>query len=450
MRIISEANESLLTILRLFSNNATSVRWSQYCVHLSVDEGVLAYNLLTREMILLTLEEYDNFSAHDYLKAHWFVVPKTSNEKEMADFVKLVLKNRQPQSDSITHYTIFTTTDCNARCFYCFELGRSRVPMSCETAEKVVQYIKSHCGNEKVSINWFGGEPLFNLEAIDCITDGLRSENIEFSSKMTSNGYLFNENVVQKAVERWHLTKVQIPLDGTEMIYNKTKAYIYRDTNPYEIVMNNIDRLLNAGIRVAIRLNMDLYNAEDLLLLANELGERFANQRGLFVYARHLFVGDTDYAELHSEEEWQKRDIAMGRLNDILERNGLLLQSGISKKIPLHHCIADNGMAITILPNGNLGLCDHHTDDEFFGHIDHPEYDTDLIKSWKVRMPEVPECAKCFFYLDCIKLKKCPNDSVCFTQFRQEKLRHTQHTMLCEYKKWLTMSCSKEADDFSI
>ena len=69
-------------------------------------------------------------------------------DKEYADLVRWVLTSRQKSAKNITGYTIFPTTDCNARCFYCFELDRSRIPMSVETARKVVRYIKDHCGRE--------------------------------------------------------------------------------------------------------------------------------------------------------------------------------------------------------------------------------------------------------------------------------------------------------------
>ena len=117
----------------------------RYCVETFVDDGVLLFNLLTRELVLLSKQEHDRMTELDYLWEHWFVVPEDANEKEYADLVKWVLSARQKKSGAITGYTIFPTTDCNARCFYCFELGRSRVPMSRETALKVVEYIKTHC-----------------------------------------------------------------------------------------------------------------------------------------------------------------------------------------------------------------------------------------------------------------------------------------------------------------
>ena len=447
MQIISKASESVLTILKKFSKQDDCFRWLQYCVETPVEEGMLVFNFLTRELILLTNEEYEHFAEQEYLKEHWFVVPESTKEKELADFVKWVLATRQPKTKEITGFTIFTTTDCNARCFYCFELGRSRIPMSLETAGKVLHYIKDHCGGKKVSIRWFGGEPLFNAEVIDIICSGLREAGIELHSTMVSNGYLFNDELVQKAVTLWNLKHIQITLDGTQKVYNKTKAFIYRDTNPYEIVMGNIERLLNAEIHVSIRLNMDLYNADDLLALCKELGQRFAGQKGLSVYAHHLFDGNTPDAQLHTGDEWKKRDAAMKCIMQTLQENGLYRKSGISKTIKLNHCMADSGKSITILPNGDIGLCEHHTEKEFIGHIEHESFDKAVVASWKERIPEIPECEKCFYYMDCIKLKKCTNDSVCFGIFREEKLESTKRAMETTYRQWKEKSAADEEEE---
>lgn len=447
MQIISKANESVLTILKKFLKQDGCSRWSQYCVETPVEQGVLVFNHLTRELLLLTNEEYEHYTELEYLKEHWFVVSEDTKEKELADLVKWVLSARQQKPKDITGYTIFTTTDCNARCFYCFELGRSRIPMSCETAEKVLQYIKDHCGGKKVSIRWFGGEPLFNAEVIDLICNGLREAGIEFRSSMVSNGYLFNDEMVQKATSLWNLESTQITLDGTEKVYNKIKAFIYRDTNPYEIVMENIDRLLTAEIPVAIRLNMDLHNAEDLLALSKELARRFANKKGISVYAHHLFNADVSNAELHTDDEWNKRDAAMKRIEQALQESGLHRESGILKTIKLNHCMADSGKSVTILPDGNIGLCEHYSESEFIGHIDREGFDQDVVARWKERIPEIPECEKCFYYMDCIKLKKCTSDSVCFWHFRDKKLELTKRAMEVEYRRWQKNAATDEDED---
>lgn len=446
MKTISDANESILSILKKFIKKDDCTRWLHYCVQMPVEDGVLIFNALTRELIHLLQEEYDHYLELDYLRERWFVVPEETKEKEYADFVRLVLRTREKKSKEITGYTIFPTTDCNARCFYCFELGRSRIPMSNETAMKVAQYIEDHCGNKKVNISWFGGEPLFNVGAIEIICSELRRKGIHFISKMVSNGYLFNDEIVRKAVDEWNLKGVQITLDGTEKVYNNTKAFIYRDSNPYEIVIGNIGRLLDAGISVSIRLNMDLYNAEDLLNLVQELAQRFCGKDNLSVYAHHLFDTDLSMGEMHTEEEWEERDIAMRRLTDCLSQNGLIPKTGVSKQIKTNYCKADSGRSVTILPDGNIGLCEHFSESEFIGHIDHEGFDAATVASWKETMPEIPECAECFYYLDCMKLKKCVNGRDCYRQFRQERLRNIQRKMLCSYECWQAKELSDEED----
>ena len=447
MQIITQANETVLKILKNFKKADTQNRMLHFCATETVEDGVLLFNLLTREMVLLTGEEYENRLENEYLKDHWFVVPQNTNEKAYADFVRSFLKRQKKHDGSITGYTIFTTTDCNARCFYCFELGRSRIPMSRETALKVVQYIKSHCGGKKVHISWFGGEPLYNSEAIDTICDGLRREGVEYRSTMISNGYLFDDAMIKKAVEAWNLKRVQISLDGTEKVYNKIKAFIYREGNPYQIVLNNIEKLLDADVRVSIRLNMDLSNAEDLVQLVEELTQRFGGRRNLTVYAHHLFKNNEALANTYSAEEWLERESAMHRLEQTITRGGLESKGGIAKHVKLNHCMADSGKSVTILPDGNIGLCEHHSESEFVGHLDREGFDQEMVNSWKEKVHEIPECATCFYYPECFMLNKCSNQNVCFLQHRQSKKRSTQLQMKNEYEKWKNQTSEETVDD---
>lgn len=447
MEIISGASESVLTILKRFKSKEPCARLLHYCVQTPVEEGMLLLNTLTREMVLLSEEESKNPMQLQELSDRWFFVPEETKEKEYADLVKWVLATRQKKTNAITSYTIFPTTDCNARCFYCFELGRSRIPMSQETAEKVAQYIASHCGDKPVKLMWFGGEPLYNRPAIDTICNGLRQLGVEFKSTMVSNGYLFDEEIVRAAVDDWNLKNVQITLDGTEAVYNKAKAYIYRDGSPYQIVLNNIGRLLDAKVRVIVRCNMDLYNADDLLNLVEELAQRFVNKNGLYVYAHHIFDGKIPMAQMHTSEEWEKRDQAMRLLEEKIEQHGLMAHGGISKNIKMNHCMADSGRSVTILPDGNVGLCEHFSESEFIGHIDREGFDQSAVADWKATTPQIPECEHCFYYLDCVILKKCPNSSECYPQYRQERYRRLQRQMVNTYKKWKNQVNSEEEDD---
>ena len=435
MQIISEANQSVLKILKRFQKPTPCTRKLHYCVEEQVEDGVLLYNLMTRELVLLTEEEHRNLLTNDCLREHWFVVPENARDKEYVDLVRWVLSSQKKKTTAITSYTNFPTSVCNARCFYCFELGRSRVPMSREVALKTVQYIKNHCGGEKVKLAWFGGEPLLNAEAIHTICNGLRGEGVEFVSTMTTNGYLFDEALVKKAVTDWNLKKVQITLDGTEEVYNRIKAFIHKQGSAYRRVLDNIGYLLDASVKVSVRLNMDMHNAENLLELVDELGQGFAGRKGLSVYAHHIFEEDKPLAERHTEEGWDIRHEAMTKLKERIAQNDLALW-GIQKKPKLNRCMADSGRSVTILPTGDIGLCEHHSESEFIGHLDREEVDAEMIASWREKVQEIPECETCFYYPDCFRLKKCSNDSVCFRHLRMDYLERIRQAMRNEYKQW--------------
>ena len=447
MKTILNANEMILKLLKRFKKTEPCTRMLKYCVETRVDDGVLLFNVLTREMVLLTDDEYANFTELEYLKERWFVVPEEANEKEYASFVRWFLSSQRKNLKPIIGYTIFSTTDCNARCFYCFEHKFSKITMSRETALKVVQYIKEHCGGKRIWLNWMGGEPLYNQEAIDIICTGLREEGIEYASSVTTNGYLFNDEVVEKAVNLWNLKWVQITLDGTEEVYNRVKAYIYKEGNPYQIVLRNIKLISDSSIKTKIRLNMDLYNVDDLLALSEDLKQHFGGRDNVKAYISHLFDNDSSMAGIHSDEEWKIRDEAMQRIEEKLMESGLLLVPRISKRLKQSHCMADKGDTITILPDGNIGLCETYSEAEYIGNIDSEGFDFAMAESWRETMPEIPECDDCFYYPDCIKLKRCTISSVCFDCFRRSRLSTTKRAMLGEYERWLANDKDEDEDE---
>ena len=204
------------------------LRWMTYVLAQPVEGGVLVFHTLTRALLLLTPEEYTAPDAVAELRSSWFRVPQEMDDMKYADRVRFIRRTMQKEPEHTTTYTIFTTTDCNARCFYCYEMGRSRIPMSAETAHKAAAYIAAHCGGEKVHLHWFGGEPLFNKQVIDIICTDLAEKGIVYESMMISNGYLFDGATVEQAVSHWKLKSVQITLDGTEEIYNRSKALFIR------------------------------------------------------------------------------------------------------------------------------------------------------------------------------------------------------------------------------
>lgn len=439
MQIILPPSGNTIKILGKARPAESGLRWMTYALAQPVPDGVLVFHTLTRALLLLTPEEYAEPDALPALRDGWFRVPQETNDQKYADQVRFVRKTTHKKPGHITSYVIFTTTDCNARCFYCYEMGRSRIPMGTETAHKAADYIARHCGGEKVSIQWFGGEPLLNKAAIDIICNDLAAKGVVYYSTMISNGYLFDDAATRQAAALWKLRRVQITLDGTEEIYNRCKAFVYQDgQSPYQVVLANIRRLLDAEITVGIRLNLDSHNAENLMKLADELHRRFGGRKNFFVYSHTLFeFSGNRSSRIRAAEErralYEKQKCLRRKLAD----DGIGQKYGLRRDAVLNHCMADSGSALTILPGGELGLCEQYTEDNFAGHIDREGLDAAVVQRFQERWEQIEACKACFYYPQCIRLKKCREQEVCFPELQEEYRQQLESGMQNAYAAWL-------------
>lgn len=201
-------------------------RPSNFTLPLPVDEGTVLYSTLTKAMTLLGHDEAAGLTAGNIpeeLIRDWFYVPEDFGDNLLAREMRTVARAILPDDPPITSYVIFTTTDCNARCFYCYQKGRPRIAMSERTALEAVSFIERRSRGNKVLLNWFGGEPLHNKEVITIICTELGRKGIAYSSSMVSNAFLFDGETISQAKDEWGLTEIQVTLDGTEEISTRRK-----------------------------------------------------------------------------------------------------------------------------------------------------------------------------------------------------------------------------------
>ncbi|MBQ3701930.1 MAG: radical SAM protein [Oscillospiraceae bacterium] len=431
MRQILPPRPSVSAICGAQKTEQGEYRYTRHCVAVPCAEGTLLYQTLTGELLLLESDE-DASACRGELIRRRFLVPESFDDKAYADQFRTLLGLALPKKSGINTFLIYTTLDCNAHCYYCYELGRARPVMSGQTARDAADFILRSRGEEKVRIRWFGGEPLFNRPVIDIITGILRENNVPYTSTMVSNAYLFDEETVRAARDDWNLKYVQITLDGTEEVYNRSKAFIYKEGSPYQRVMRNIGLLLDADISVIIRMNLGRENGEDLLNLADELAQRFPGRKKLRVYAALL----KDYGNVKMDlGDVERRIAAYGRLSDRLSKLNLLAAGLTSQTIKTNHCLADNDNGVSILPDGSLGKCEHETDEDLIGSIYAPVPDSSAWSCWKEQI-RVPECEDCVHYPVCTELKKCPGTGgTCTPLDRTLKNLYLEQSILFTYEK---------------
>ena len=220
MKTITETYGTVRSVLGIQQYKPeTEYQPSTFCLELPQPEGLLLYDTLTGELLLLDEREADGWATDPDLRKtmveHRFLVPRGTDEIRQCDQVRYVAGLLLKEKPYINHFIVFPTTDCNARCFYCFEHGQRRYSMTEQTARDVADYMLAQAKGETIRIRWFGGEPLFNAGAIDVISEKLQQHGAAYEASMVSNTYLFDEDMIARARELWHLKHVLVTIDGT-------------------------------------------------------------------------------------------------------------------------------------------------------------------------------------------------------------------------------------------
>ena len=385
---------------------------SAYTVSQSVDGGKLFYNSLTQEMIWEADSLLQTDSFRGYLYQHRFLVPDSLEESRLVSQLRELLPVFQRPSGSQC-YTIMTTLDCNARCYYCYELGRARVRMTEDTARQIAAYIADHAGGNKIVLRWFGGEPLYNSSVISVICSVLSERGIPYESVLISNGYLLRGEILSAAADLWHLKQAQITFDGTAPVYNRIKNYIHADPNPFQTVLNNVKAALSKNIRISVRLNVSEENLADQFELTKFLLKELPEERNCLIYPRMLFEYAGNKISVRSKEARRKLTSGLIELMTLIAGHGRLDGIPLQKSDLTSSCIADSDSALVITPDGNVGKCEHYSESEFIGTIADGVWDEQAVAAWKAPAPYYDFCSSCTYYPMCRRLRKCPERFTC-------------------------------------
>lgn len=421
-------------------------RKASFVIEIEVEEGNLLYNTLSKQILLLSTEEKKILMGLTAEKVplklieNYFYVPIDNDDFSMVSkFISIYKQLYRPKKNYIS-YTIMTTMECNARCFYCFERdGRTVDSMSIKTSDDVAEFIcKNSVTGETIELVWFGGEPLLNTEVINNICEKLKNNNILFKSKIVTNGYLFGKKMINEAKNKWNLNIVQVTLDGTETTYNRVKNYIYdNDASPFLLVIDNIKNLIQSGIFVQIRLNMDLYNSSEMISLLSFIKKEFYSFEHKYCVSLHLINEKDNDAKLrHTQEERKTLLDSFRQVMDYIIVNKIPTGKRLTDYYRIVHCCADDDRAIVITPSGKFTKCQNYSDTEIIGDLYSKDLNKDIINSWKEVYNDIELCKDCPVLPDCTPIKKCPSEIRCDVFQREERIINLEIAILNAYNRY--------------
>jgi len=177
---------------------------------------------------------------------------------------------------------IHAAHDCNLRCTYCFaDAGeyhmRDRALLAPETGKRALDWLVRKSGNRyNLEVDFFGGEPLMNFEAIrEVVAYGRELEKTHhkrFKFTTTTNGVNLNDEMI--AFLNREMDNVVISIDGREAVHDRMRPTA-NGKGSYALIMDHAKKLVRERnqqqyyIRgTYTRFNLDFAN--DVLHLADE------------------------------------------------------------------------------------------------------------------------------------------------------------------------------------
>ena len=295
---------------------------------------------------------YNNLLSRGYLV--------NSNDEEMLRKNQLVEKLRElhkKRNETCDYLTFILTYNCNFRCPYCFEGERTLKTevISPSQIDAALELAGEHL--ERVGL--FGGEPL--LPSSRASLEYLVSKTSDKIFNITTNGYYLEEFF--DLLSPLKFSYITVTLDGDEDTHN-SRRYLANGKPTFQKIMKGIEKYLENGMPIRIRMNLDSGNLDETRCLQNDLINKFSEHTHLLTFelgtlfgvsndektgiATQMFNEDSAY----SSKERLQRNSLLGTYNSILNTQTI----GAKLKPTYSYCYAHSNLYI-VDPYGDIYTC---------------------------------------------------------------------------------------------
>ncbi len=270
--------------------------------------------------------------------------------------------------------TICPTMDCNFDCAYCFENHRAG-RMSEQVQDDVVALANrmlEAARAEKLSITWFGGEPLLATDIIASLSERLKvaavEHGAEYHARIITNGYLLSQEIAD-LLGRASVEKAQITLDGLGSKHNATRRLVGGGFT-FDRIVENL-RTVKLPFTVEIRHNVHVDNLQERKPLEDFVKELSRESGNRLLYYPAV-VHDTEAADRRDSRVEVLCDSSAGEIDALRDTKR-------GRTIRAHYCGANMLYHIGVDDRGNLQKC--------WEDVDKPERSFGRASVWDPAMP---------------------------------------------------------------
>jgi uncharacterized protein len=252
------------------------------------------------------------------------------------------------------------TALCQLGCVYCGQEHKSAW-LSPEDQQRFLRYVETKLSTRafrRLSVCWFGAEPLSGISVIRTMTPKLKSLAAEFEcaygAATITNGLALTTQVATEITHEHSISEVTISLDGIAKYHDARRA-TKQGLPTFDPIFANLVALArrdDLSLDIKVRANVDRHNADGVLPLLELLAEK-GIQRRISFYATpiHSWGNDAHLRSLSPEEfasletEWHCAMIRLG------------FTPGLIPHLKPIVCLAVRPNGILVDANGELFNC---------------------------------------------------------------------------------------------
>lgn len=381
------------------------------------DDTVLFFNFFTLNLMALDGEEarqaellLDAPNSENSIHCHGlrrqilekgFLIPAEVNER-------VYLQNWHAQAQQPNRHlslTIIPTMACNFRCRYCYQEHQPET-MGPEVEEAVLNSAATRLGKDgTLSVTWFGGEPLLQIERIERLSAGFRRLcdqcKARYSSHIITNGYLLDRAMAER-LRDCQINHAQVTLDGPQPVHDRRRP-LADGSGTFDTILANIEAAASR-VPIHLRINVDQTNREGIPAILQQIADMGLTDRV------HPYLGRTyPYTGVCLDvvrDCLADADFALLELETTME---LVEQGYLAYRAPRAistYCMAEKVNAFVVTPHGCLLKCWNEASEgsAAVGHLTQTEDDRMRrnAKNWNRRDIFQLECADCLLLPICM------------------------------------------------
>lgn len=357
-----------------------------------------------------------NDSIIDQLKKKGHLIEENIDERAAMNELYATFMN----NDTL-HLIILPTEKCNFKCVYCYEQFNNG-KMSEKNMIQLVDFVKKQIkGKRCLSVEWFGGEPLLEIDFIEELSakflEICKKQKKKYFASITSNGYLLDLNTFDRLYKA-RVMNYQITVDGIANKHDKQRPL--SNGNPtFHTIVNNLKQISterkHARISVMLRTNCMMKNnaRHELENYLHFINQTFGEDKRFYLLLRPVMDwGGNRINDIKS------RLLDFQEFGNLLERNAKYINTKVYRWLLSpggQVCYAAKRNQYTIGSDGSIYKCTCDFENKEVTKIGTLDQGISEYRyfQWLLDITQSSDkCMECYYFPICMG-DYCPHNRIC-------------------------------------